>query len=52
MAQKSNLNHIKNCIKNVEEWLYERNIDFRNMSEEDRIALNFYIESLDILNKG
>lgn len=30
----------------VEEWLEERNIDYNTMSEEDRLAFNFYIRNL------
>lgn len=31
----------------VEEWLYERNIDKNNMSEEDKMALSFFMRSFN-----
>lgn len=46
MTQKSNLNHIKDCVKKVEEWCKERNIDYTNMTEEDKFTLSFYMRSL------
>lgn len=35
------------CITNeVEEWLKERNFDSDNLSEEDQLALSFYMMTL------
>lgn len=36
----------KEITTEVEEWLTERNIDYTDMTEEDKIALSFFMMSL------
>lgn len=38
--------HGKFVTNEVEEWLYERNIDPDKMTDEDKLALSFYMRSL------
>lgn len=38
--------HGKEVTAFAEMWLKERNIDQKNMSEEDKLALSFYMRSL------
>lgn len=37
--------HDKDATTEAEEWLYERNIDINNMSEEDKLAFKFFMLS-------